>query len=126
MSAAPAYMLTWAAGVLECVPTAEVHGFTVTADSLAFLNPERCRIEPVPVFTLRVEAAGITDARRLVEALNLSEAHPPVGHDDCLGLVEIHTWRGWVAEASREAAVLVEVTASERICWTTDVTGVAA
>lgn len=126
MSAARAAALTWASGVLECVPTAEIHGFTVTADSLAFLNVERCRIEPVPVFTLHVQAAGITDARRLVEAFGLTEAQPPVGHDDCLGVVEIHTWSGWVAEASREAAVLVEVTASERICWTTDITGVAA
>ena len=100
--------LVWAAALLECLPQVDLDELHVEAS--AIWVDTTC----VPVITLTIHAAGIACGRLLADALGLHEGDA-TDCEDGYGLIALHHWSGWVAEASRDAAVWVELAAGERV-----------
>ena len=68
----------------------------------------------VPVIAVDVHAKGHADAIELAHALRLAEVEGRVTESEMFGTTIWRTFRGWAADGSREAAVLVQVTGAVR------------
>jgi hypothetical protein len=99
---------------LECLPQVDLNAFHVESGPLFVVDKVKGALASVPGITLTVHATRWAGARLLAEALSLAEGEA-TDADDGYGLVEFRHWFGWVAEASHEAAVWVEVSAGERV-----------
>lgn len=101
--------LVWVAGLLECLPQVEVLDVDVRAYA-DWLSDSKGGGSLVPTVDLRVHVDGMADAQLLVEALRLREDESRLRDHDG---TRWHYWTGWSADASRQAAVQVEVIAAE-------------
>jgi hypothetical protein len=101
--------LVWAAALLDSCPDVEVIGVRVESDWLDVSGGS------VPAVTLDVHAGSQADAVRLALALRLREVEGRVTESEFLGRSEWRAFRGWVADGSRDAAVLVQVTGADRV-----------
>lgn len=99
--------LVWAAVLLDSCPDVGVIGVRVDSDEINVAN------DYVPSITLDVHARSQADALRLALALHLREGEGRVTESEYLGRSQWRTFAGWVADGSREAAVLVQVTGSD-------------
>jgi hypothetical protein len=111
---ARSYELVWVATLLECLPQVDLDRITITAGPQWVVNAQTGELASVPGLTLAIQAETWAAAELLVEALSLSEGERK-DRDDGYGIIAFRTWHGWVAEASHEAAVWVEVTAGQRM-----------
>jgi len=103
--------LVWVAVLLDSCPDVQVLGVRVDATTLGL------GYEWVPLTVLDVHANSQADAQALALALGLREvpARRKVTESERYGASEWRVWSGWVADASRESAVLVEVTGADRL-----------
>jgi hypothetical protein len=111
---ARSYELVWAAELLECLPQVDLESFRTEAGPIWVDDAETGAPTSVPGITLTIRATGLTGARLLADALSLQEGEATDGEDG-YGLLALHHWSGWVAEASHVAAVWVEISACERV-----------
>jgi hypothetical protein len=100
--------LVWAAMLLDGCPNVDV--LTVRVESDEFLVAH----DRVPAITVDVHARSQADAERLSGALRLGEVEGRVSESEYNGLSVWRTWQGWAADGSRDAAVWVSVTGSDR------------
>jgi hypothetical protein len=105
--AARLHELVWVAVLLDSCPNVEALSIRVEGD---WLTTGPC--ESVPVIGVHVHAGGQADAAALARALRLGAVEGRCT-DSEYGTSEWRTWRGWVADGSREAAVSVEVTGAD-------------
>ena len=107
--AATLHDLVWAAVLLDSCPDVEVLGVRVESDEINVAN------DYVPSITLDVHARSHADATRLATALHLSEVEGRVTESAYSGRSEWRNFRGWAADGSHDAAVLVQVTGADRV-----------
>ena len=107
--AARLHEMVWATVLLDACPNIGVLTVQVKDEDI------RAGDSYVPVIEVDVHAKGHDDAVRLARALRLREAEGRVTESEVFGPALWRTFRGWVPDGSREAAVLVEATGAGRV-----------
>ena len=109
--AAGLHELVWVAVLLDSCPEVPVLGLRLYPSDLEVGGGY------VPVTVVDVHAASHGDAETLAAVLGLREdpTRRRVSESEFYGATEWREWSGWVADGSRESAVVVQVTAGDRI-----------